>query len=161
MRDLIRRRWPPALAALGVVIVAAVVAVAVAPASAPKASKTKPINAKVTLAQLSASGNTSKDAGEYVGTPGVRSAVLQESVMSGLSGTATGTVFSRVGKWKYEATFTAAVEPGGSVSFTGSGTVTGGTGRYDDASGHFTFTGTADSPSATVATFQTTGTIRF
>jgi hypothetical protein len=143
-----------------VLVAAAAAVVAVAPASAPNAAKAKSINAQVTLAQLTQSGNTSKDAGEYVGTPGRRSAVLQRVVQTGQTATANGTVFTRVGKWKYRADVTVTPQPGGSLGFTGRAKITGGTGRYSDAHGHFTFTGSAPRNS-NVATFQVTGTIKF
>lgn len=54
----------------------------------------------------------------------------------------------------------AVANSDGSVSYSGTGQFTGGTGRYRGARGNFTFTGTAGS-GANTAVYQFTGTVRY
>ena len=53
-----------------------------------------------------------------------------------------------------------SVAPGGSISVTGSGQITKGTGKYKGAKGKFTFEGTTPANS-TVTTFTVTGSIKY
>lgn len=56
---------------------------------------------------------------------------------------------------------TGTVMPNGDITFSGSGTITGGTGRFKGASGSFTFTGSQEADSNGVSTQHLVGTITY
>jgi hypothetical protein len=72
----------------------------------------------------------------------------------------TATDFGPLGSVTGKASGTGTVNPDGSISFSGSGKTTGGTGIYKGATGSFTLTGTLPKNS-TVATEHVTGTIHY
>lgn len=74
--------------------------------------------------------------------------------------TTVGTIFGPLGSVREAAHVVATPHPDGSVSLTGSGKVTGGTGLYKGATGSFSLTGTFP-PGSSINTVHITGTIKF
>ena len=56
---------------------------------------------------------------------------------------------------------TGTLMPNGDITFTGTGKITGGTGRFKGASGSFTFTGMQQAGSNGVSTQHLVGTIKY
>ena len=101
-------------------------------------------------------------AGRITGRPGGTGATLLVASPGSTPGTidVRGTAFYRRGTIRLRGTNTATAQPDGSFTFQGSGTITGGTGRFKGARGSVTFSGTqpANDP---VQTFEIDGTIRY
>jgi len=156
--------------ALSIAVVAVVVG-AVTPFAGAQSHKPKKhsVNVAITIVSVSQTGSppvsgTSVDAGRATGTYGL-SAVVQ-SVTYGTpavgSFKATGTLFTRHGALNYTLTGSGKPNTDGSVSFTGSGKVAGGTDKFAGARGKFTFTGSTPSVSENPPrSFQVRGTVRY
>jgi hypothetical protein len=74
--------------------------------------------------------------------------------------TSKATAFGPKGEIKARFKGTGKVNPDGSISFTGSGKVTGGTGIYKHATGSFSFTGT-EAAGSTVAQQHIKGKVKY
>jgi hypothetical protein len=140
-------------------------AVFATPASAARDST----DGTVTIVGLSAQGNppiegSNRVAGEVKGDLGT-GAYLGTNTF-GPPGQFTGKfrAFFKRGTLKGTLSGTGSANPDGSLSFQGSGSYTGGSGRYKGAEGSFTFTGSqpADTTSdSEPAVFQVDGTVRY
>ena len=73
----------------------------------------------------------------------------------------TGVVFGPLGSLSSVADGTGSANPNGSVAYSGSAKITGGSGAYKGASGSYKFTGQLASLSATTATIHVVGTVSY
>jgi hypothetical protein len=154
-----RRFIPYALAAL------CISAVLAAPASAARDST----DGTVTIVGLSQEGDppfsgSNRVAGEVRGDLG-RGAYLGTNTF-GPPGEFQGKfrAFFKKGTLKGTLSGTGTLEPDGTARFSGSGTYTGGSGRYKGATGSFTFEGSQPpdtTPNSEPAVFQVDGTVRY
>lgn len=71
-----------------------------------------------------------------------------------------GTAFYRDGTLKVSFKNTNVAQPDGSQQFSGSGAITGGTGRFKGAKGTFTMTGASD-PQSGIITLTVTGKVTY
>jgi hypothetical protein len=140
-------------------------------ASARKATKHK-VSATIQLATITqdskfpAIGSSSTDAGIVKATPGGRGAetdTLKVTAMPAagqltLSGTAK--LFFVKGTQTAKLTVQAVVAADGSVTYTGTGQFTKGTGTYKGITGNVTFTGSSPAGSSVVS-LQVKGTARY
>lgn len=140
-------------------------AVFAAPAMAARDS----IDGTVTIVALSAQGNPPADgsnrvAGEVQGDLGSGAYVGTNTF--GPPGEFNGKfrVFFKKGTIRGRLSGSGTGNPDGSLSFTGSGVLTGGSGRYRGAEGTFTFEGTQAADTTTnsePAVFQVDGSVRY
>lgn len=137
--------------------------------AAPAVAARDSVDGTVTVVSLASQGNppiegSNRLAGEYKGDLGT----------GGFLGTSTFgppgefsnkfRVFFKKGTIKGQLSGAGTVNPDGSLSFTGSGTLNGGSGRYKGAEGSFTFEGSqpADTTSnSEPAVFQVDGSVRY
>jgi hypothetical protein len=75
--------------------------------------------------------------------------------------TGTNKFFTGNGSFRGSVKGAGALQSNGTITFTGSESVTGGTGRYAGARGKLTFTGFLPSVTATVVTLKFKGTITY
>jgi hypothetical protein len=128
-------------------------------ALAKKHRKTVKLTAHV--AQVSGANETPIiDAGTISGTFGAGALVLR-STLSGTTITSKGTVWYEKGTIDLTATVNAAVQSDGSVTYTGTGRATRGTGKFKHAKGKFTITGTSPPNDTGHATLQTSGRLTY
>lgn len=72
----------------------------------------------------------------------------------------TGRAFYQHGSLSFKFMQTATLQPNGSVSYAGKGTITGGTDTFSGARGRFTFNGSAATP-ASAATLTLSGSVTY
>ena len=148
------KRFLVALLALGLVV-----AGSTSVAFAKKHKKTVKLTAEI--AQVSPSGASPIiDAGTVSGTFGA-GAVILRSTVTGTTITSKGKVWYDKGTITSTATVNAAVQPDGSITYTGTGRITGGTGKFKHAKGKFTITGTSPPNDPGHATLQTSGPLTY
>jgi hypothetical protein len=99
-------------------------------------------------------------AGELTARPIRRSAVIVRNQVSGSTSTGKAVVYARRGTIRANITNQIQPQPDGSVNLPGTFKITGGTGRYRDATGSGTFSGRLPANS-TVYEFSLTGKIRY
>ncbi|HKP20012.1 MAG TPA: hypothetical protein VJT68_00735 [Thermoleophilaceae bacterium] len=143
---------------LALALVAALIAVPVATGAT---KKRHALEMTARMAVISESGaRPLRWAGEVVGKPTGRSALVLVSTASGPTSTGKAVLYTKHGT--VLATTENAIEPqpDGAVRFPGTFKVTGGTGRYRGATGGGTFDGTVPANS-NVLTAQLKGKIRY
>lgn len=143
----------------GFIGVSCAVAITAAPLVA-VAGTQKALAIKLTqrLTTLSASGSRVTEVGTSDGTiagasvHGALRAIVK--IAAAPKFTATGTLFYPAGTLRYTLNGTASSGPAGSVRFRGTGSFTGGTGKYAGARGSFTGSGTKPAGSVETFTFK-------
>jgi hypothetical protein len=118
------------------------------------------INLKSDLATVTTAGNRVVDAGVVTGTFG-DGAIIIRSTVAGTTITFKAIVWYVKGTVTSTGTLQAAAQPDGSTTYTGTGKVTRGTGRFRGARGPFQVTGTSPPNDISHATLQATGTLRY
>jgi hypothetical protein len=125
------------------------------------AKKTRNLQGTLHMAMIGPNGQSgSKFAGEFAGRPIGRSAVLFRNTITGSTSTGKAVIYTKNGTIRANATNQLQPQPDGSVNTPGTFKVTGGTGRYRDASGSGTFEGGLPANS-TVFVFTLKGKIRY
>jgi hypothetical protein len=113
-------------------------------------------------------GSTTVHAGVATLTPGGRGADVDYVTITGLSlatrsATFKGrvTLFFLTGTLSGKSVGRAKIRTDGSVTFTGTTTLTGGTGAYKGVTGRLTFSGGSRNKAGSVTTFHLTGTATY
>ena len=144
--------------------VAVVCGSAVADAATKHKAKSHSINGSATIAMITTTGSppvngSSVDAGLVNNSQGA-GAVRLTTTYAAPNFNASGTAFYVAGSLKVTLKGSGAPQPDGSLTFSGTGKVTGGTGSYKGAKGSFTFTGSAPGLGKP-ATFHLTGSAKY
>lgn len=144
---------------VGLLVAASVVAAATA-----QATTRQSLNGTVKLAELSHTGTppingTAVEAGTYKGKAG-NGAITGTTSYAAPKFTAKLRTYNLKGTIVTTSTGAGQLNPDGSVSFSGTGKVVGGTGRYRGATGSFTFSGSQPKDSS-VATFTIKGSYKY
>ena len=138
-------------------LVAAICAL-VAPTTA-SAAKNHSVNITATLALVQAAP-TRVTAGPLTGF-GHDGLLITRGVITGTTFKGTLRAYNTAGSANARFTLVLTVAPDGSgATFTGTATVTGGTGRYQGATGRLTIDGSSPAMGA-VATFHARGTLKY
>ena len=110
-------------------------------------------------------GSTETDGGIFTGTisgKSTKGAFYQNSTWgSGLMLTAKGVIFDPKGSIRFKASTKFVAGSGGTFSYTGTVTATGGTGLYRRVHGTVSTTGTTLTSDPHAATFNVTGTFKY
>jgi hypothetical protein len=150
------------------VLAALAALVAVSPVAGAAAKKHKAKNHSVTATVKNVSveqtGNpplsgTSTNAGLVTSSLG-NGAITGTTTYAAPNFSSTETVFLAHGTFKGTLKGTGTLNPDGSISFSGTGKVTGGTDSYKGAKGSVTFTG-SEPKNSNVATFNVTGKVKY
>ncbi len=144
-----RARW--------LVVALVLLCVAAAPAAA---GTRRAADITQTVAVLSTEGGVVRSAGANAGTPGGDGAVTGRTTVENGVFRTVFTNYYDDGTIRAVSLLTREQRPDGSTAFTGSGTFTGGTGRYRGARGRFEVTATVPTGSA-VGTFRLRGRISY
>ena len=143
---------------LALAVAAALVAV---PIAAGATKKSHAVDSTARMAVISESGASPlRWAGEVVGKPGGRSAILLQSTLSGSAATGKAIQYTKKGAIFATTANTVEGQPDGSTHFPGTFKVTGGTGKYRGATGGGTFDGTLPA-NGTVLVAKLKGKIRY
>jgi hypothetical protein len=114
----------------------------IAPGATGAAKKTRSLEATVHMAMIGPNGDSgSKFAGEFAGKPIGKAALLFRNTVTGSTSNGKGVLYTKRGTIRATATNELQPQPDGSVKFPGTFKITGGTGRYRDATGSGTFDG--------------------
>ena len=143
---------------IGIAVV--VVGVLLVPGVADSAAKKKhKVDVSVKAAVVGTSGNSNIVAGTLSGPPAGAGAVGYRSTPSGSDIAARYTAFYKRGTLRGTSLLTATAQPDGSVAFSGTLQIKGGSGRYRGAKGKdLKVTGTLAN---NVITFHITGSVRY
>jgi hypothetical protein len=136
-------------------------ALAVVPSATGATTRTHALQATLHMAVIGPNGtNGNTYAGELVGKPTGRAALVARNTVSG--STSTGKVVEYAAAGKIFATIKNEIQPqaDGSVRFPGSFKITGGTRRYKGATGSGTFEGVLPANS-TIFEFTLKGKLRY
>jgi pSer/pThr/pTyr-binding forkhead associated (FHA) protein len=146
-----RPRWLLPAIGIALLVVAGLVTGLVLALGGGDETQSHDLKATMSLARLRAEGLTETLAGEQTGPPagpGTAAVELTFGAPPQQEGPIpiTGTTTSRFDGGTYHGTFegTVAPKPDGNADVTGTGTITGGTGAYENATGQFTLGGTVD-----------------
>jgi hypothetical protein len=147
---------------LCVTVILGVMALAAAPAQAARYN----IDSTVVLNTIGATGNPpiSGSGQDYAGS--INGALGSGAVLGHNDFPTTGEfqgtfrAFYKKGTLKATLSGSGGPAPGGGISFTGSGQITKGTGKFKGAKGKFTFTGSSP-PSSTITTFEIDGSVKY
>jgi hypothetical protein len=147
-----RRLW------IGIAVV--VVGVLLVPGVADSAAKKKhKVDVSVRAAVVGTSGSSNTVVGTLAGPPTGAGAVVYRTTPSGSDIAAKYTAFYKRGTLRGTSLLTPAAQPDGTVSFSGTLQIKGGSGRYRGARGKdLKVTGTLAS---NVFTFHITGSVRY
>jgi hypothetical protein len=123
------------------VVAAVVLSLVVAPAAtAQAAKKTRTMTGSVHLAVIGENGeNGSAFAGELVGKPVRRAAVILRNEITGSTSNGKAVIYAKHGTIRANVVNELQPQPDGSVNLPGTFKITGGTGRYRGATGSGTF----------------------
>jgi hypothetical protein len=139
-------------------LVAALIAVPVASGAT---KKRHALSMTAHMAVISEEGASPiKWAGEVVGKPAGRSAIVLTNTAAGGNATGKATLYTKNGTILATTANKIEPQPDGSIRFPGTFKVTGGTGRYRGATGSGTFEGVVPANSA-VLTASLKGKIRY
>jgi hypothetical protein len=139
------------------------VAIAVPASAATTTPKNHSANGTLQVVTISSQGtppNTTSTGAGIVKDALGSGAIVGTTTFSGATFTTKFRVFLVPGTLKGILSGSATANADGSATFTGTGKVTGGTGRYKGATGKFTFTGSVPANS-NVATFQVKGSAKY
>ena len=160
-----RRAWTPLVLAL----IAGACLVVVSPAAArtrhfSETIRSVPISTDATFpaagsGQLAASIISTKAFGGQ-GAQIYRLVATGQPSANTLTFRVTGTDFFGAGTQRWKASGTATIQADGSITSTGKGSFTGGTGRFRHARGPFTFT-SAQAANSQLTVLKSTGTLRY
>ena len=147
---------------ISLTVVLGVMALAAAPAQAAKYN----LDSTVVLNTIGATGNPpiSGSGQDYAGS--IKGALGSGAVLGHNDFPTTGEfqgtfrAFYQKGTLKATLSGSGGPAPGGGISFTGSGQITKGTGKFKGAKGKFTFTGSSP-PSSTITTFELDGSVKY
>jgi hypothetical protein len=143
---------------LALALVAALVAVPVATGAT---KKNHALNSTARMAVISETGASPvKWAGEVVGRPFGRSAIVLQSTANGPNATGKAVVYAKKGTVRATTANTIEPQPDGSTRFPGTFKIVGGTGKYRGATGSGTFEGVVPANTA-VLQATLTGKIRY
>jgi hypothetical protein len=132
MGKQMRYRMLPVLALAAVLALVSVAAGAT--------TKSHPLDATARMAVISPDGASPvKWAGEVVGKPAGRSAIVLKSTANGSDATGKATLYAKKGTIRATTANKIEPQPDGSVRFPGTFKIVGGTGRYRGATGSGTF----------------------
>jgi hypothetical protein len=142
------------------IAMAVVVALLVPGVATPKAPKKKhKVDISVRAAVVGTSGNSNIVAGALSGPPTGAGAVVYRSTPSGSDIAAKYTAFYKKGTVRGTSLLTPAPQPDGTVSFSGTLQIKGGTGKYRGAKGKdLKVTGALAN---NLITFHITGSVRY
>jgi hypothetical protein len=143
-----------------ILVVVLALAVAVGASSLALARSSHKVRLTSQLAQVSATGNKFVDAGIVSGTYG-SGAVVVRSTLNNLSLSFKSTVWYVKGTVSSKGTLTVAAQPDGSATYSGTGKITRGTGRFKGATGTFKVTGTSPPNDTQHATLVAAGTLKY
>ena len=125
------------------------------------AAKTRALKGTLHLAIIGNNGDNGRVfAGEMIGKPIPRSAVIVRNKVEGTTSTGTATVYAKRGTIRASVNNEIQPQPDGSASLPGTFKVLGGTGVYRGATGNGTFTGTLPAGS-TIFEVKLDGKIRY
>ena len=147
------------------IALSAVLTLAVAGAAGAATVKTTPkkrsISTTFKVATLDTSGNTITAAGEASDKLAGKGAVLETSTGTATEQTTKTTFFFAKGTVRGTSKVTITSNPDGSITFQGTGDITGGTGAYHGIKGkNFKITG-GTAPNSTVITGKVVGTVTY
>jgi hypothetical protein len=113
-----------------------------------------------------ASGSSQVQAGTLTSSLGGGAGTSKQTFAAGtgpgkFAFTGTNKFFTGSGSFNGSIKGTGGLQSNGTITFAGTETVTGGTGRYAGARGKLTFTGVLPSVTATVVTLKFKGTITY
>jgi hypothetical protein len=141
----------------GVGLVATVCALFIAPTTA-SAAKNHSVNVTAQLAQVQPGPNP-VTAGPLTGF-GANGVLITRGRITGITLKGTLRAYNTAGSATATFSVVITVAPDGSATFAGTATVTGGTGRYQGATGRLTIDGSSPALGA-VATFHARGTLKY
>jgi hypothetical protein len=143
-------------------VVALVLSLVVVPAATGQSGKrTRNINATLHMASIGDNPPSGQVfAGELTGKPFGRSGMTLRNQVSGQTSTGKAVVYAKNGTIRANVTNQLQPQPDGSVNVPGTFKITGGTGRYRDATGKGTFQARLPANS-TVFEATLTGKIRY
>ena len=125
------------------------------------AKKTRSLQGTLTMAIIGPNPQSgSKFAGQFAGRPLGTAAVLFQNTIEGSTSKGKAVIYTKKGTIRANATNQLQPQPDGSVQTPGTFKITGGTGRYKDASGSGTFEGGVPADS-TVFVLTLKGKIRY
>lgn len=143
---------------LALALVAALIAVPIATGAT---KRNHAVNETARMAVISPAGSSSiKWAGELVGKPGRRSAIVLNSTRTGSTAAGKAIQYTKQGAIFATTQNTIEPQPDGSTHFPGTFKITGGTGKYRGATGGGKFDATLPANS-TVLEAKLTGKIRY
>jgi hypothetical protein len=135
--------------------------VVVPAATGQSGKKTRDVNGTVHMAAIGPYGSAGTTyAGEFVGKPARRSALIVRSTVEGTTATGKVVQYAKHGTIRATTRNEVQPQPDGSVRFPGTFEVTGGTGRYKGATGSGTFDGVLPAES-TIFEITLKGKIRY
>lgn len=154
---------------VALVAVFACAALAVPQGASAQQKKTRAVDATMKIAIFEQSEGANHFAGRITGKPLGTAAVLGVATVTntptGLITESQPTLYYKRGTLRIKATDVVEFQPDGSITFTGTSEILGGTGRYRGATGRGTFNGALPPGSSvtvgTVVTFHLGGTIRY
>jgi hypothetical protein len=115
-------------------------ALAAVPIATGATTKSHPLNATARMAVISPDGASPiKWAGEVLGKPAGRSAVVLTSTATGSDAKGTATLYSKKGTLRATTANKIEPQPDGSTHFPGTFKIVGGTGKFRGARGSGTF----------------------
>jgi len=134
---------------------------ALVPATGAQAAKTRTLTGSLHMAIIGNNGDTGRVfAGELLGTPIPRSAVILRNKVEGSTSTGVAVVYAKRGTIRARVVNEIQPQPDGSASLPGTFRVLGGTGAYKGATGSGSFTGTLPANS-TIFEVELEGKIRY
>jgi hypothetical protein len=145
------------------VVLSLAACLALSPALVPgaMAAKTRALKGTLHMAIIGNNGDNGRVfAGEMIGKPIPRSAVILRNKVEGTTSTGTATVYAKRGTIRASVKNEIQPQPDGSASLPGTFKVLGGTGAYRGATGNGTFTGTLPAGS-TIFEVKLVGKIRY
>jgi hypothetical protein len=149
--------------------VVACAALAVPQGASAQQKKTRAVDATMKIAIFESTEGANHFAGRITGKPLGTAAVLGVATVTntptGVITESRPTLYYKRGTLRIKATDVVEFQPDGSITFTGTSEILGGTGRYKGATGRGTFNGALPPGSSvtvgTVVTFHLGGTIRY
>ena len=156
-----RRRRSPAHLVLGIAVVVLALLVPTVATAPGAAKKRRSVDLVVKAARVATTGDRNTVAGTFSGPPYGSGAVIYKTRPSGSDIAATYKGFLTKGTLRGTTLVTPTTMPDGTITFTGTLQVAGGTGRYRGAKGRNLVVTGSFSPQENVFTFSIKGTVRY